>query len=183
LGVLGKLYAVEEVSVREFINRRLQRLQQEGRLSEPVDAMKASAHRFIEQPPGQGLPRADEYQHRFFDPSFSAPFDIADKDGKVLYKRGTRVNPLHHMTYSRAMCFINGSDPEQVQWAMARCGDPFKHRLIALDGNLSELQRESVGIRWFFDQYGQLARHFQLQRVPAVIRQSGDQLAIEEFPL
>lgn len=42
---------------------------------------------------------------------------------------------------------------------------------------------EQIGMRLYFDQRGYLVERFGIQAVPAVIRQSGKVLYVEEFPI
>lgn len=181
LGVIGKHYPIKEVSFRDYIQKRLTQLEQEGRLDEPVKLLRESADRFMRSPPGISLPRAEKYQYRYYDPSFVFPYDVADHEGKVLYKAGKSINPLHHMNYTKVMCFVDGHDELQLQWALTNCGDKQKHRLILTAGNAQKLQKGHPGVRFYFDQYGYLSQRFSLKALPSVIRQSGDQLVIEEF--
>ena len=108
--------------------------------------------------------------------------DITDADGKILFKAGTKVNPLEVKPLTKTLCFIDGDDPEQVTWLETYCGKDARNKLILVNGDYLAVT-EKTGMRLYFDQRGYLVERFGIKAVPAVIRQSGKVLYVEEFPV
>jgi conjugal transfer pilus assembly protein TraW len=182
LGVIGTAYPVIERDLIEVIQERLRQKTQSGELAALNQAMLDRAKRTARRPPGVALPRAKDYRAVALNPVYTLDKDLTDAEGKLLFKAGTPVNPLEIRPLSKTLCFIDGDDPQQVAWIKTYCANEARNKWILINGDTGALSQQT-GVRWYFDQRGVLTQRFGLQAVPAVIRQSGRRLYVEEFPV
>ena len=153
-----------------------------GEIEKQQQQMKLNAIATMETPtPVQGLSRTEEERVFFFDPSMVLEEDLADQEGRVFATAGTRVNPFDHVSLSKELLFVQGSDDEQVEWAFAR--QDFldgRAKIIFVDGKPLEAMRNRK-LPVFFDQKGHLINFFGIRQVPAIVSQDGDSLKIQEL--
>ncbi len=180
LGTIGPVYGIAERDFIEVLQARAAAKVADGSWQKAMENQKQKMVDYAHRPIGKKLPRALEYSARFFDPSIILDADISDAEGKVLFPKGTRVNPLDYKDYAKTLCFFDGDDAAQVEWAKAYCFDEINARAILVNGPIIELANKYKA-RLFFDQYGTLVSHFGVRALPTAIRQSGKVFAVEEF--
>ncbi len=183
LGVVGPVYPIAEPDMLATIQERLQSLKETGELVRIKEEAQARYRAYASNPPGVKLPRAQEQRTYYHDPSITVPYPIQDHQGKIIHPAGATVNPLEHMVLSKQLLFFDGADPVQTAWARERIttGEiPIKS--ILSRGPVLELMQEWN--TWLYvDQRGTLVQRFGIQALPAIVRQEGKQLRIEEIPL
>ncbi|EJX7572382.1 type-F conjugative transfer system protein TraW [Vibrio cholerae] len=182
LGVIGTTYPIIERDLIDVIHERIEEKTKSGELDELHQGMKERSKEYASKPPGVGLPRAQVYRAVEVNPVYTLEEDIVDAEGKVLFKAGTKVNPLEIRPLTKTLCFIDGDDSEQVTWLETYCAQDPRNKLILVNGNFQMLSKQT-GLRLYFDQRGYLVERFGITAVPAVIRQSGKVLYVEEFPI
>ena len=182
LGVIGKTYPIKEKDMIEAMKEVAAEKIANGDLEQLNREMEETGKQYVKTPPGTFLPRATEYRATEINPVYKLLEDITDANGKVIFKAGVEVNPLEVKPLGKTLCFIDGNDPEQVEWLLKYCTDSSLNKLILINGNYAEIS-EKHNIRLYFDQRGFLIKRFNIQAVPAVIRQSGLVLYVEEFPI
>lgn len=180
-GTLGKTYDVAERDLVDEIKEKLRKKQESGELDQLNQAMVGSAKNYVHRPPGLSLPRAIEHKVSMLDPVYTLERDITDADGRLLFTKGTQVNPLRVKPLTKTLCFIDGDDEKQVEWMTKFCASDQKNKLILVKGDFVGLA-EKTKLRLYFDQRGYLTKRFDLKALPSVVRQSGYALYIEEFP-
>lgn len=182
LGVLGQVYPIQETNLITHIKNKLSEKEQSGELNVLHNKLKDQAVEYAKRPKGLKLPRAAEYRALEINPTYTLDRDITDSAGNVLFKAGTQVNPLAIKPLTKALCFVDGDDVEQMEWVRRFCTGNAKNKIILVNGDISKastyLQR-----RVYFDQQSVLVAKFQIQGLPAVIRQSGMSIYVEEFPV
>ena len=186
-GLAGALFPVVEPDLLATIHARLTMLEKTGatqRLN--AELQRRSIARVNRPAPAEGLTRAEAARSWLFDPTIVLADDIADDRGRVIMARGTRVNPLDSVALRHNLLFLDGDDPAQLAWALARAANkppadkPAK--LILAKGAPLELMR-TRRTRFYFDQGGTLIRHFAIRALPAIVEQHGRQLKISEIVL
>jgi len=182
LGVIGETYPIKEKDMIQAIEEKLAGMQESGELQKEHEQLRKRSESYARRPPGTDLPRAYEYRATPVDLSFELSEDISDADGNVLFEKGLRVNPLKYRPLTRALCFIDGDDQLQVDWLAGACPGPLESKVILVDGPVVELSEE-LQRRLYFDQHGVLVARFRISALPAVVRQSGEMLFVEEFPV
>src|SRR3990167_1552445 len=189
LGVYGQIYTIIEPDFLSFIHQKLALYQQNGKLSKMEDNFKKKAQNAILNPtPVAGISDAKTGDHAIqfdYTPSITIQNNIVDQNGKVLFYRGTTINPLDQKSISKissnfmvpvfneTLFFINANNTAQVNFvknnvAMLLKNNPDAlYKIILVAGNLKTASA-SLG-RIYFDQGGVLCHQFGIKRVPAVV--------------
>ena len=183
-GIVGTTYEIAEKDFLKEIQEKLQEAQKSGKLSKFQDDMKKQMVSSVNAPKEvQGITRATVAREWFFDPSISKPNDLADQNGKVFYKAGTKVNPLDYLPMTQTLIFIDGDDDAQVKWALKQNKiRKSKTKIILIRGRIIDLMRARK-TRLYFDQGGNLTKKFEIKTVPATVEQEGKMLKVREVVL
>ncbi len=183
LGVVGPVYPIAEQDMLATIQERLQSLKETGELARIEEEAQDRYRAYVSNPPGVELPRAIEPRTYYHDPSITVPYPIQDHQGNVIHPAGATVNPLEHMLLSKQILFFDGADPVQTAWARERITTgktPVKP--ILTRGRVLELMQDWQ--TWLYvDQRGTLVQRFGIRALPAIVRQEGKRLRIEEILL
>lgn len=203
-GKQGATFEIKEEGFVSMMQRKLKKLN----LVEYQQKMQDVARKKVEQPAAiAGITKATKTVSHSFDPSYVLDQDVVLPCGKLLYARGTRVNPLDHMEWTGKIVFIDGQDENQIAWVK----DNYLHEILSNSGaevtkNLSEsnkdyaekasnsdgtkivltggrpleLERET-GSPIYFDQAGELTTKFNISHVPAIVEQVGKYLQVTEI--
>ena len=182
MGGFGNSYPVIEQDIVEFIKQRLSEMEDQGLIEETNKELVKKSKDYVKRPPGSDIPVAKEYSGHVFDPTVTIQRDISDEDGNVIYPAGTVVNPLDYRGLTRTLCFIDGDDVDQIEWVRDMCPYEPGYKQILVSGPILEVSKEE-GHRFYFDQHGVLVNKFRIKAVPAVVRQSGKVLYVEQFPV
>ncbi len=172
LGAQGQLYSIQEIDMREAIVRSAD----DAKVKQFQAEVQASAKTFFEQLPDYGLPHATETATRWVDPSIVLMHDIQipqkGPDGEyswqILYKAGTRVNPLDYANPPDRMLFFDGTDPDQVQFVLDVLKvHPFDVLPVEVAGNPKALS-DKISRPVFYANDGMLSR-FGIKEVPSLL--------------
>lgn len=184
MGSYGSLYEIQEQDALEWIAQKLTHLQETGELEKQQNLMKVKASKRIYRPkPVKELKKAVQSRTFIHDLTIVVPEDIVDADGKVIYPKGTRINPLAYSKSHKALAFLDGDDEKQVKWALQlheQKGDLVK--LVLVNGPIIELMEETL-VCFYFDQEGRLIKRFQIEHIPAIVEQKGDKLVVSEIKI
>jgi conjugal transfer pilus assembly protein TraW len=183
LGVVGKTYEIAETDLLEHIQRELRAMENDGRLAEEQQRLQARAEATVKRPPGRVLPRASEPRFFHYDPSVTTDYDVIDHLGNVIYTAGTSVNPLEYTSLTTPIVFFDGDDRAQTDWVRTFLGDaPDRYVALMTNGPVIELMQQ-WNVRLYFDQHGRYSEQLGIRALPAVVRQDGHQLRIDEIAL
>ena len=182
LGVVGPTYKITERDALELITSKLKQMEQSGELARYQEDYKNRVINSIEHPRTlAGFKSTETASTHYYDPSMVTGKDIVDAAGKVIYARGTRVNPLDYVGWNTYLLFVDGRDEKQLAFSkkvVASSDRPVKVVLVA--GEPMALMR-----KWkstvYYDQGGKLTRRFAITQVPAIVRQEGKRLRIDEL--
>lgn len=181
-GQQGAVFAVAEPDLLEVIRARLTRLQATGAIDAANRALATRTIARVRRPAAvPGVAEAQADRAWLIDPSITVGEDLRDAEGRIVLKRGTRVNPLDTVSLRGQLVFLDGDDPAQVAWATAHTA-PDKARLILVRGAPLDLMRARQR-RFFFDQNGLLTGRLGIHAVPAIVEQKGRLLAAREIAL
>lgn len=181
-GQQGAVFAIAEPDLLEVIRARLTRLQATGAIDAANRALAARTVARVRRPTAvAGITNAQANRAWLIDPSITVDQDLRDGEGRILLKRGTRVNPLDTVSLRGQLVFLDGDDPAQVAWAIAHTS-PAQARLILVRGAPLDLMRARQR-RFFFDQNGLLTGRLGIHAVPAIVEQKGRLLAAREIML
>lgn len=116
------------------------------------------------------------FQH---DPTYVVSNDIKDHKGRVLFKKGERVNPLALQPMEKNLLFIDGRRENDIQWALE---EGVQSKIILVAGSPKSLMTMHQ-VPFYFDQGGALLQTFDLKHIPAKVTISEGQVWIEEIRL
>ncbi|NRB10193.1 MAG: conjugal transfer protein TraW [Rickettsiaceae bacterium] len=180
-------FPIAEEGFTLMIKRKLQNLDLAREKEKMLQKMNAriARPRIIKQ-----IPIATRSRQYYYDPTYILTKDISLPDGKLLYKKGTKINPLDHIEFKRRLFFIDGDNKEQITWLkseLIRSKRNIENRIILVIGNPiqlnKELTKEGLADKVYFDQNNELVDKFMIQAVPARLEQDGNKLKIEEIKL
>ena len=181
-GQQGTVWPVIEPDLLQQIHARLQHLEATGETARLNEELKRRTIARVNRPePVAGITSASETRVWRFDPTITVERDIADDKGRVIIAAGTRVNPLDTVPLRSPLVFLDGDDPAQLAWAAQRYGAT-RAKLILVRGAPLELMKARQR-RFYFDQGGNLVKHFGIRAVPATVEQQGRALVITEAPI
>lgn len=175
-GKRGETFPIKEKSLLEVIQQKLRDLDAKGKIPQLQQefSQKVKA-RLLRPAPVAGIKNTIMPRRFYYDPTFTLDQDIKGAKDHLLYKKGTKVNPLTKLSWGAPLIFINGEEEAHVNWALTQEG-----KIILIKGSPLTLNK-SYGKWFYFDQGGALTRKLGITQVPALVRQAGAQLLIEEI--
>ena len=182
-GNRGANYPVAEESILLSLQRKFAELD----LKKEEERMRSIAEERVRNPiPVSGIMPAKETREFWHDPTYILTEDALLPCGRVLYKAGTRVNPLDYMDLDRRLFFIDGREEKQLEWLKDQLllgsssgAKKIEDRIILVGGSPPEVQ-DKLGFEVYFDQGGELTTRFGIRGSPAVAEQAGKNLKIVE---
>ncbi len=172
LGIVGKVYPIEEKDMQEVLKARAAKINAE---SLKADLAGRARKAFYASFP---LPKCTERLVRHIDPSIVLAEDIKDHRGKILAPKGTVVNPLDYTVLAKTYIVINGTDMKQVKMAKAY-KDP--KTVLLTEGDPVALGRTLESA--VYSATTPVLQRFEIGHVPAVVRQEGRLIRVEEIPV
>ena len=184
LGIVGPTYEIIERDLIEVIKDKFRRKQKNGELARMQADYQRQVVGGIEHPrPVAGIRPTETSRTFYIDPSWTLDRNVVDKKGNLLFPAGTRINPLDYDHMTRTLLFFDGRDKKQLAYAkrlIAELKTVVKPILVA--GEPMKLMREWK-LEVFYDQGGSLSRRFSITQSPAVVRQEGKRLRVDEIRL
>lgn len=187
-GVLGHSYEIIEQDIIEYIKAKLANQDLEALNQEMQEKVKA---RLSRPEPVVGITDAKENREYYYDPTFVLDEDIRDhtrsaaqQNGQLIHEKGKAINPLSKVRLSNVLIFINGDNAGQVEYALNQYKDlQEKAKIILTSGSPIKIQKDHKDVLIYFDQFGVLTKKLGVKAVPAVVRQEGLKLKVNEVAL
>lgn len=183
LGVYGETAPIKEDDLQEHIINKLKSLDQE-KLREYQESITNQTVQNIKRPkPVKGISKAREYSQRFFDPTFTLNEDIYSEPGKLLYAKGTKLNPLDYKAFDEIWILIDGEDSAQVNFAKKYNNWENRYKKVILVNGKPGKQED--GSFFYFDQAGEISGKLNITKLPSVISQINgrNDISIEEIEI
>lgn len=172
LGIQGRVWDIGETDMRQLVVQDLAKVDQGKIQKELMD----SAENYTANLDPQRLPLALATRTRYVDPSSVLSQDIyapiEQPDGRyewrVLYPKGTRVNPLESVRPNKNMLFFDARDPDQREFALELLKqEPHRLMLVLTAGDPGKLSNQiRVPVYYANDS---LIQRFQIQAVPSLL--------------
>lgn len=184
LGVRGETRVITERDLMSVIKERW------AKIDWAAEKKKAIEHYWQQYQPTQ-LPKADKFKRFTINPTVVVAHTIRGPDGRVIARKGERVNALARVPFTGEIIAFDGRQSEQVKLAkrladQARAeglrpilltqGLPGKPGFDALD----DLGRQ-VGARVYLLD-NRVTGRFHLAHLPAVVRSTGTVFEVRELP-
>ena len=181
LGVFGAVFDIKEKDLIETIQQKLSVMAASGAIAYHQNQLLEKAKDVLQTPhPVSHLTETVIPRTFNWDPSITFSMDIKNHQNQLIYKKGTRLNPLERVSFKGQWLFFNGDDVRQKEWAQSlyKMGD----KLILVRGSPLQLM-QSWQLPVYFDQQGLLTRKIGIQQIPARVYQEGQVLKVEEIRL
>ena len=173
LGVQGSVWPIIEIDIRELLMGSVAR----ANWKEAQDKLETSAKGYFDRLPRHAMGTVARTETRWIDPSFELPQDIAgpvknakgDYEWRVLFAKGTRVNPLELQRPYNAMLFFDGASKAQVAFvkeAVAR----FPGRLVPVEA--TGVNPTEMAAQWstpVFSASDSMIAKFNLNKTPSLL--------------
>lgn len=197
LGNFGQTYAISELNMIDLIQKTLKQKQENGELKKLEEQFKATVKKEVLTPSPVNLVTTTKPKLLEYIPSYTVDHDTKDAQGKILYRKGTTINPFDISTYpkqirkyyspisySKDLIFFDGRDKRQLNFIKALLVDLNKknkqYKLIMTGGNIADTSKY-LASRVYFDQDGKLSSQMKIQHVPTVAYQSEDHFNLQEY--
>lgn len=177
LGVHGRIWEIEEKDIVSYIKSQITDEKAEKIQKDFISNSKKHINR---PKPVDGISITQKSKVHYYNPEITLTKDIIDQTGKVLYKQGTKVNPLDHQPFTRQLLFIDGDNAKQVKFAISKhrqVGEDLK--IVLVSGSPIELMKQNKAIRFYFDQEGYLTKTFGIETVPTLIQKERKLMRVE----
>ncbi|HVV69608.1 MAG TPA: type-F conjugative transfer system protein TraW [Gammaproteobacteria bacterium] len=184
IGVIGQTYPIQEQDFLQTIQQEMQQKVQSGEWAKWQAQQTANLQNYADRPtPVDGLTPTLETRTWFYDPTLIVPYDIRDTNNRLIAANGSQFNPLDILTWTYALIFYDGDNPQQVAWVQQMDQEyQGKTKLILVNGSVKE-QMQHFQKRVYFDQGGHLISRLNITHIPALVVQEGKQLKITEVKL
>jgi len=185
LGVHGNTYEIQEQDILEYINQRLSAMESSGELKQLQNNMKKKALKSINRPKSvKGIQYVTEDKEYTYDPTFILDKNIVHPTtGKILFLKGTKVNPLDKVSLREKLIFIDGDKKSHIELALKEynkeTSEYKKPKIILLKGSIIDLMKQ-YKVRFYFDQNGAIIKKLNIQKIPAIVEQKDKLLSIKE---
>lgn len=182
MGSHGVVYPIDEQDPIALIQNKLRSMEDSGDLERHRQDLQNKTKAAIERPKlVEGIAKAHTSRVFYYNPTYIVTEDIKDHRRHILYKKGTKINPLETVSLSQSLLFFDGDDEEQVAFAKKKVKDKLA-KLILVNGAPLALSEE-LKIPVYFDQGGLLTKKLGIHHVPALVKQEEKRLRIEEILL
>lgn len=180
LGRLGTVYDIAEIDLLAEMKSRLAAIDWQQKKQQALE-------RFWQERQFEILPSASEDHNRFVNLTVTAPRDVVAPNGQLLVRAGQTLNPLDKMGFGLCLLVFDGADQSHVNWLQTQtCSDKNARRMylatqIPRQDSWTLLKQLETFLNapvYLLTQ--DVRQRFQLQHVPALVEQSGKQIAIRE---
>lgn len=183
LGALGNVGEIAEIDLLEEIKRRMAAIDWKQKQRQAIA-------QFWEQQKFEELPVTQEDRDRSVDLTITAPRDLTAPNGQPIIRAGQTVNPLDKMPFGLCLMVFDATVPAQVELIQHQSCQDKQARVMYLATSLprqsgwDSLQRLETALQApVYLLTPDVRSRFQLQHVPAVVEQSGNQLVVHERKL
>jgi conjugal transfer pilus assembly protein TraW len=185
LGVYGEVWEIKEQNIVDYIKSQIT----EDKADKINKEFVSQTKKHINRPKSvDGITNTLEHKVHYYNPEITLTKDILDHQGTIMHRKGTKVNPLDHQTFTRQLLFINGDNKQQIKYAVAtyrKVGYDLK--IVLTKGSPIELMKvynnstkqNNLQIRFYFDQEGKLTQTFGIETVPTLVKKEGRLMKVE----
>lgn len=180
---IAPTYPILEPNMIQELTKHLERMQADGSLGRLLDEGNRRAENSIRNPaPVTSITAAFRSRTFYYDPTMVVNQDIVAPDGTIIARKGQSANPLEQVAWPSTWIFADWRDPAQVREVTAQLAARRESVRVILVGGSYASAAKALDRQVFFDQQGLLTRKFGIQHTPAMVRQEGLRLRIDEFP-
>ena len=176
LGVVGPMREIAEPDLVALIKSEAAKAQIEADAMESISSYWRRAS-FI------GLPKASEHRVRRLDPTVTTENELRDHNGRLIVPAGVAINPLEKLSFTSRLVVFDGTDAEELAWAMEQVDPERKTILITtrIDRNVGwpawKRLHEDLGQPVYLLS-AKLVERFAIEATPTLIEAAPDGQAL-----
>jgi len=167
--LIGATYPVEEDDALTVMTEKAKKVDWKKTLKK-VDVEKAISKTKYD------MPRTKETRAFKYTPYYTLEQEIPDKDGKTLYPKGFKYNPLDYF-FMPGRIIIIGDREEDIVWLKENRKQT--DRVITTGNHIRELQEKHRITAFQFMK--NMPERMGVQRVPSIIKQESNYFVVEEI--
>lgn len=178
-GYFGNVYDIKERDALQEIESFMASMDNDG--TKPIINKEITESKIKNYKPDGliSVPRATESRTRFIRPEHTLEMDIKDDKGNILYPKGYKFSPLDYVQNPRTYIAINANDPIQVEWfKKSEYSKKIDVTLLITEGSYYDLSKSVSNVVYYC--LPEIHKGFQIEKVPSIIKQEGNQLKIVE---
>ena len=181
MGVVGKTYPIAEPDMIDWIKSRASAMMKDGQWEQIQKQAVAKAKNQINSPmPVEGITDTTQTKTWYYTPMIQLKQALTDTRGHVIAKAGS-YNALKYKPFDVQLVFINGNNPKQVDWALARNAESdIRTKIVLTQGSFMDLDKKHK-VWFYYDQNGKYTQKLKIAHVPAIVKQDDEQLKITEI--
>ena len=181
LGVVGKTYPISEPDMIAWIKSKASAMIQNGQWQQiQTQAINKAKDQINHPVPVLGITDAQETRSWYYTPMVDLKENLTDGRGHVIAKAGN-YHALRYKPFDVQLLFINGNNPKQVDWALAKNAESgIRTKIILTQGSFMDLDKKHK-VWFYYDQNGKYTQKLNIKHVPAIVSQVGEQLKIMEI--
>ncbi|MDY0362163.1 MAG: hypothetical protein RBR08_11980 [Desulforegulaceae bacterium] len=177
LGNFGSTHQISEPDILSEIEERVNDPQVQENAKQ---ALKKAVNNYS-HPMKERTSWATQDSLHYIDPTYTLPYDIPNGHGGFLYRKGHKINPLHHIVFHQTIFILDPTDKRQILWLQ----NEFKNKellnplvLLSFGHMIEDAQKFPFPV---YAMTQDLKEFFQIKKVPAKITQAADLMKIETF--
>ena len=163
---IGRVYPISERDALEEIEAKVAGTDFHTAMSKRRDAWQAMQ--------SVTLPISHNAAVRYVEPIYTAEFDITDQQGKVIYPKGYKYNPLDFVTLPQRIVVIRG---EQAEWIKPQLQE--SDMVLVASGNIDQVKQLLERPVFILDE--KTKRRLGLDKAPSIVGQEKNRLIITEL--
>jgi len=114
------------------------------------------------------------------DMTYTNPNNIYDNEGKVIYPKGFKFNPLDFQVLPYQMIVINGTSNKEIQWLINNnYTNNIKYMILLSNGDYQEIKKKLK--QDVFYTVSKIINKFNLEHTPSIITQIGNKIEVKEI--
>jgi len=176
----GKTYDFAEKNLIEEIQQYI--LSNKDKINKQLDKYKEKAKTSVDsyKPKNIKLTRATKTRVFYPDMSYTSEFDIKDQNGKILYPKGFKFNPMKFVHLPYEIVVIDATAPEQIKWLKKqKLLNNTKYKILLSDGNHQDISKELEQPVFYLT--SKIIDRFKLEKTPSMVKQIGQRIEIKEI--
>ncbi len=181
-GTYGTIFSITEEDLIANLQEKYKKLKESGELDNELKKYQSEIKNQIKRPRAiSGITKVTKESYREFDPTMEltedifVPTDRNNIEPKLLYAKGTKINPLDYIEFDEPLVFIDGDDKNQEEFAMSYFRANNKSKILLINGLPGFKHTESGDYYYYFDQGGIYCKKFGISKVPSIVSQKDGQ--------
>jgi hypothetical protein len=167
----GRAYPIEEVSQKKIIAEKIRK--ETEKKSKPEELENIRIVRLTNQP---AIARKDRV--RQVDISYTLPFDLKDRNGRIMFPKGHAYNPLSQIKMT-SLIIIDGENPTHIKWAKEQQAQLKPAKILLYKGSFLRVMRK-YNLR-VYHLNDRIMDRMQIETVPCTVVQKDRYLEITEY--